>query len=63
MKAHNARTPVILCQVFPSAASMKRPADQIKAVNALYLAAVKNDAQVIPLDTWRCSRTRMATRR
>ncbi len=52
VKAHNARTPVILCQVFPSAASMKRPADQIKAVNALYLAAVKNDAQVIPIDTW-----------
>jgi lysophospholipase L1-like esterase len=52
VKAHNARTPVILCQVFPSAASLERPADQIKAVNALYLAAVKNDAQVIPIDTW-----------
>ena len=32
---------------------MKRPADQIKALNALLLAAVKNDAQVTPLDTWR----------
>jgi hypothetical protein len=31
---------------------MRRPADKIKAVNALYLAAVKNDPQVIPLDTW-----------
>ena len=53
LKRHNPRMPVILCQVFPSSATMKRPADQIKAVNALYLAAVKNDAQVIPLDTWR----------
>ena len=44
--------PVILCQVFPSSATKKRPADQIKALNALYLAAVKDDPQVIPLDTW-----------
>ena len=53
LKRHDARMPVILCQVFPSSASKKRPADPIKAINALYLAAVKNDAQVIPLDTWR----------
>ena len=52
-KKHNPAMPVILCQVFPSSATMKRPADQIKAINALYLAAVNNDAQVIPLDTWR----------
>jgi hypothetical protein len=44
--------PVILCLVFPSSTSMKRPSGQIKAINTLYLAAVKNDAQVIPLDTW-----------
>ncbi len=53
MKRHNPSMPVILCQVFPSSAARQRPADQIKAVNALYLAAVKNDRQVIPLDTWR----------
>ena len=53
IKAHNPATPIILCQVMPSAASLKRPADQIKALNTLLLAAVKNDAQVIPLDTWR----------
>ena len=52
LKQHNARMPIILCAVFPSSASMKRPADQIKAINTLFLAAVKNDAQVIPLDTW-----------
>ena len=53
LKRHNPQMPVILCEVFPSSASKQRPADQIKAVNALYLAAVKNDAQVLPLETWR----------
>ena len=53
LKQHNPRVPVILCQVLPSSPSMQRPADQIQALNALYLAAVRNDPQVIPLDTWR----------
>jgi lysophospholipase L1-like esterase len=52
LKRHNPRMPVILCEVMPSSATMKRPANQIKAINALYTAAVKNDAQIIPLDTW-----------
>jgi lysophospholipase L1-like esterase len=52
MKAHNTQMPVILCQVFPSSATLNRSAEQIKKVNALYMAAVKNDPQVIPLDTW-----------
>jgi lysophospholipase L1-like esterase len=52
LKRHNPHMPVILCEVFPSSAAKKRPADQIKAINALYLAAVKNDPQVISLDTW-----------
>ena len=51
-KAHNPRMPVILCQIFPSSESMRRPADTIKATNALYLAAAKNDPRVIVLDTW-----------
>jgi lysophospholipase L1-like esterase len=52
LKRHDPRMPVILCEVFPSASAMKRPAGQIKAINALYLAAVKGDPQVIPIDTW-----------
>lgn len=52
MKRHDPRMPIILCQVFPSSESMRRPADGIKAINARYLAAVKNDPQVIALDTW-----------
>jgi lysophospholipase L1-like esterase len=52
VKQHDPRVPIVLCLVFPSSPAKNRPADEIKAVNALYLAAVKNDAQVIPLDTW-----------
>jgi lysophospholipase L1-like esterase len=53
LKEHDPRMPIVLCQVFPSSATMKRPADQIRAVNERYLAAIKGDPQVIPLDTWR----------
>ena len=52
LKRHDPHMPVVLCQVFPSSATKKRPADQIKAVNALYLAAMKDDPQVTYLETW-----------
>jgi lysophospholipase L1-like esterase len=52
LERHDPRTPIVLCQVFPSAASKKRPAGQIQALNALYLAAVKNDPHVTYLETW-----------
>jgi len=52
LKRHDARMPIVLCQVFPSSATKKRPADQIKATNALYLAAVKNDPQITYVETW-----------
>ena len=52
LERHAPKTPIVLCQVFPSSAKMKRPADQIKAMNALYLAAVKGDARVTYLETW-----------
>jgi lysophospholipase L1-like esterase len=52
LERHDPKTPIVLCQVFPSSASMKRPAGPIKTVNALYLAAVKNDPRVIYLETW-----------
>jgi lysophospholipase L1-like esterase len=51
-KAHNPRMPVVLCAVFPSSASKKRPADAIKRINELYAASVKGDPQVLFLDTW-----------
>jgi lysophospholipase L1-like esterase len=52
LQQHNAKMPVVLCQVFPSSATKKRPVDQIKAINALYLAAVKNNPQITVLETW-----------
>jgi lysophospholipase L1-like esterase len=52
LEAHDPKMPIVLCQVMPSAASKKRSADQIKAVNALYRAAVKNDARVTLVETW-----------
>jgi lysophospholipase L1-like esterase len=52
LERHQPRMPIVLCQVFPSSASKKRPADQIRALNALYLAAVRGDARVTYLETW-----------
>jgi lysophospholipase L1-like esterase len=52
LEAHDPKMPIVLCQVMPSAASKKRPSDRIKALNALYRAAVKNDARVTLLETW-----------
>ena len=52
LKKHNAEMPIVLCQVFPSSASKKRPADKIKEINKLYAEAVKGDPQVTVLDTW-----------
>ena len=53
LKQHNPTMPVVLCQIFPSSTSMRRPAETIRAANALVLEAVKGDLQVIPLDTYR----------
>jgi lysophospholipase L1-like esterase len=52
LKQHNPKMPIVLCDVFPSSASKKRPADKIKKINQLYAALVKGDAQVTPLETW-----------
>ena len=51
LKKHNAKMPIVLCQVFPSSASKSRSAEQIKKVNQLYAAAVKGDAQVTFIET------------
>jgi lysophospholipase L1-like esterase len=44
--------PIILCQVFPSSETKKRPAEKIKKINQLYAAAVKGDARVTLVETW-----------
>jgi lysophospholipase L1-like esterase len=48
----NASMPIILCQVFPSSESKKRPAEKIKKINQLYAGAVKGNAQITLLETW-----------
>ncbi len=53
LKRHNPKLPVILCQVFPSSATKARPADKIRRINELYGAAVKGDAQITVVETWR----------
>jgi hypothetical protein len=53
LREHNPRMPIVLCQVMPSSARMKRPSALIKDVNARLLQLVKNDPQVTPVDTWR----------
>ncbi|WP_414662858.1 GDSL-type esterase/lipase family protein [Horticoccus sp. 23ND18S-11] len=52
LKQHNPAMPVILCNVFPSSATKQRPADQIRKLNQLYFAAIKDEPQVTVLDTW-----------
>ncbi|MGB7345337.1 MAG: GDSL-type esterase/lipase family protein [Pirellulaceae bacterium] len=52
LKKHNAKMPIIWCDVFPSSQSKKRPASKIKEINSLVAAKVKGDAQVTVLDTW-----------
>jgi len=53
LKAANKEMPIVLCNVFPSSASKKRPAEQIKKINELYAAAVKGDKQVTLINTWK----------
>ena len=53
LKTHRADLPVVLCKVFPSAASKSRSAAQIKAVNDLYAGLVKDQPQVTLLETWK----------
>ncbi len=48
---HNPAMPVVLCNVFPSSETKKRPAAQIRKINQLYFAAIKDRPQVTLLDT------------
>ncbi|MBT5926271.1 MAG: DUF1080 domain-containing protein [Verrucomicrobia bacterium] len=52
LQSHRADMPIILCQVFPSDSSKKRPASAIKEINKLYQDLAKDYSQVTMLDTW-----------
>ncbi|MEC8942866.1 MAG: GDSL-type esterase/lipase family protein, partial [Verrucomicrobiota bacterium] len=52
LKAHNAKMPIVLCQVMPSSASKRRPAPAIREINKQCFAVVRGDPQITVLDTW-----------
>ncbi|BCS34843.1 hypothetical protein TBR22_A40690 [Luteitalea sp. TBR-22] len=52
-RAYDPAMPVVLCQVFPSSAKMKRPSPLIKETNARLMGLVRNDPQVTAIETWR----------
>ncbi len=52
LKAHDPKMPVVLCNVFPSSDTKKRPAPAIKKINQLYFALLKDEPQVTYLDTY-----------
>jgi len=52
LKSYDVRMPIILCEVFPSSETKKRPAEKIKKLNLLYAALVKGDPQVTLIETW-----------
>ncbi len=52
MKAHNAKMPIVLCNVMPSSASKKRPADKIQEINKQVFEVVKGDPLITVIDTW-----------
>lgn len=52
LESANPSMPIILCQVFPSSATKKRPAAKIKRINQLYAATVRDDVRVTLVETW-----------
>ena len=50
LKTHNAKMPIVLCTIFPSSESMRRPTAKIQATNKLIEQSVKGDAQITVLD-------------
>jgi lysophospholipase L1-like esterase len=52
LREQNPKMPVVLCAVFPSSATKKRPAEQIQKLNQLYRGVVHDQKQVTYLDTW-----------
>lgn len=53
LKAFDKEMPIVLCNVFPSSASKKRPAEKIQKINELYAEVVKGDPQITLINTWK----------
>jgi lysophospholipase L1-like esterase len=52
IRNNNSNTPVVLCSVFPSSESQRRPAAKIRKVNELYRDVAQSFPQVTILDTY-----------
>ncbi len=52
LEAYDTEMPIVLCLVFPSSASKKRPSDQIQKINQLISAEFRGNHQVTIVDTW-----------
>ncbi|HEY4016137.1 MAG TPA: GDSL-type esterase/lipase family protein [Polyangiaceae bacterium] len=52
LRAARPDMPVVLCEVFPSSASLQRPRGRITRLNALYGALAASDPHVTLLSTW-----------
>ncbi|HEY3857003.1 MAG TPA: GDSL-type esterase/lipase family protein [Verrucomicrobiae bacterium] len=52
LEASDPKMPIVLCQVFPSSATKKRPASKIKKLNQLYGQVVKGDTHVTFIETY-----------
>ncbi len=52
LKEHNSEMPIFLNLVFPSSETKKRPSAQIKDINKRYLALIKGDEQIVPVETF-----------
>ena len=48
----NGKLPLVLCEVMPSSATKKRPATEIKQINALLADAAKSCPGCVLVDTW-----------
>jgi lysophospholipase L1-like esterase len=53
LRKHNPTMPVIVCEVMPSSARMKRPPHLIRRVNRLIREAVADQPQVTLVETWK----------
>lgn len=49
---YNSAMPIVLCQVMPASAKVKRPTETIQQLNAKYQVLAKAFPQVTVLDTW-----------
>jgi len=52
LEENDPKMPIVLCLVFPSSASKKRPSEQIQKINQLMAAEFKGNPQVTIVDTW-----------